>query len=298
MTIMRSMLFVPGHDKQALEEALSFQADVVVLDLEDLVPPAEKQKARLMVRENIKFCGSKGSEAWVRVNSWETNLTSDDLDAVVCEGLKGINLTKVGCAADVHRLDWRLEELERQRGLEIGSIKICLLVETALGIVNAYESCAASPRVVAAIFGAVDYTRDMEVKLTTEAVEQQFARGYLAVAAKAARILAIDAPFLSYLDIPGFERNVAEGRQMGYKGRMIVHPNLVEASNRLYSPDPADVEWAKEIVKVFEEEAIAKGKAAISFNNKMVDTPVYLNAVDILKAQSAIDTKLSSQMSS
>ncbi|MDQ7092618.1 CoA ester lyase [Desulfosporosinus sp. PR] len=292
MTVMRSMLYVPGNDKKALEEALTFNADVIVLDLEDLVPPAEKEKARQMVRENIKLCGSTGAEAWVRVNSWETNMTNDDLEAVVYAGLKGINLTKVGCAADVQRLDWRLEELERNRGLETGSIKICLLVETALGIVNAYQSCAASPRVVAAIFGAVDYTRDMQVKLTSEAVEQQFARGYLGVAAKAARILAIDAPYLSYLDIPGFERNAAEGRQMGYKGRMIVHPNLVEASNRLYSPDPADVAWAKDIVKVFEEEAIAKGKAAVSFNNKMVDTPVYLNALDLLKAQSEIEARL------
>ncbi|WP_088226656.1 CoA ester lyase [Desulfosporosinus sp. FKB] len=294
MTVMRSMLYVPGNDKNALDEALTFHADVIVLDLEDLVPPAEKAKARQMVRENIGILSSSSSEAWVRVNSWETNMTNDDLEAVVCKGLNGINLTKVGCASDVQRLDWRLEELERDRGLEIGSVKICLLIETALGIVKAYESCAASPRVVAAIFGAVDYTRDMEVKLTSEAVEQQFARGYLAIAAKAARILAIDAPFLSYLDIPAYERNVAEGRQMGYKGRMIVHPNLVKPSNRLYSPDPLDVEWAKNIVKVFEEEAIAKGKAAVSYNNKMVDTPVYLNAVDILKAQAEINEKLRS----
>lgn len=292
MAIMRSMLYVPGNDKKALDEALTFQADVIVLDLEDLVPPAEKAKARQMVRENIKHAGTTGSEAWVRVNSWETNMTNDDLEATVFEGLKGINLTKAGCASDVQRLDWRLAELERERGLEVGSVKICLLIETAIGIINAYESCAASQRVVAAIFGAVDYTRDMQVKLTSEAVEQQFARGYMAVAARAARVLAIDAPFLSYLDIPAYERNVAEGRQMGYKGRMIVHPNLVEASNRLYSPDPVDVEWAKSIVKVFEEEAIAKGKAAVSFNNKMVDTPVYLNAQDILRAQTEIDSKL------
>lgn len=293
MTIMRSMLYVAGNDRKALEEALPYQADVIVLDLEDLVPPAEKAKARQMVRQNIQYAGSTGSEAWVRVNAWETNLTNSDLEAVVSEGLQGINLTKVGGAADVQRLDWRLEELERDRGLEIGSVKICLLIETAIGIVKAYESCAASPRVVAAIFGAVDYTRDMQVKLTSEAVEQQFARGYLAVAARAARVLAIDAPFLAYLDIPGYERNVAEGRQMGYKGRMIVHPNLVEASNRLYAPDPTDVQWAGEVVKAFEEEAIAKGKAAIVFKDKLVDTPVYYNALDILAAQSEINAKLS-----
>lgn len=293
MAIMRSLLFVPGHDNKALDEALTSHADAIVMDLEDLVPPAEKARARQIVHGNLKRAGLTGSEAWVRVNSWETGMTNDDLEAVVYEGLHGINLTKVASAADVQRLDWRLEELERSRGLEVGSVKICLLIETAIGVIHAFESCAASPRVMAAIFGAVDFTRDMQVKLTSEGLEQQFARGQVAVAARAAHVLAIDAPFLSYLDIPAYERNVAEGRQMGYKGRMIVHSSLVRISNELYSPDPADVEWAQNVVKVFEEEAIAKGKAAISINNKLVDTPVYLNALDILKIQDEIEAKLS-----
>lgn len=292
MAIMRSVLFVAGNDKEALDEALTYGADALILDLEDLVPPLEKPRARRMVRANVKHAGSQGAEVWVRVNAWETNMTDDDLEAAVCEGLTGINLTKVAGAGDVQRLAWRLEELERKNGLAVGSIKICLLIETAIGVINAYESCAASPRVAAAIFGAVDYTRDMQVKLTPEAKEQQFARGYVAVAARAAGVIALDAPFLNYTDKEGYVHNIAEGRQLGYKGRMIVHPSLVEAANRLYSPDPEDVQWAGEIKKVFEEEAIAKGKAAIVYKDKLVDTPVYSNALDILANQAEIDAKL------
>ena len=110
--------------------------------------------------------------------------------------------------------------------------------------------------------------------------------------ARAAGIVAIDAPFVAYQDIPAFERNVMEGKQMGYEGRMIIHPSQVEPSNRLYAPDPADVEWANGVVKVFEEEGLAKGKAAVSYLGKMVDTPVYLNAKDILAAQAEIDAKV------
>ncbi len=293
MAVMRSWLFVAGNDQEGLAHAINTGSDVLILDLEDLVPPAEKPRAREMVRKNLELAGSTGSEVWVRVNSWETDLTDLDLDATVWPGLDGINLTKVAGAEDVKRLVWRLEALERERGMEVGSVKICLLVETAIGIVNAYESCAADPRVVAAIFGAVDFTRDMQVKLTSEATEQLYARSCLGVAARAAKILAIDAPFLDYKNIKGYEKNIADGRQLGYKGRMIVHPDLVAITNKLYMPAEEDVKWAKEIVKAFEEEALAKGLAAIVVNDRLVDTPVYYNALDILAAWAEIQAKKS-----
>ncbi|MDQ7095246.1 CoA ester lyase [Desulfosporosinus sp. PR] len=291
MTIMRSILYIPGNNPKMVAKAPEFPADIVTLDLEDSVPPAEKEAARKIVAENLKYAAGGGAQVFVRINNWETELTNDDLEAIVYEGLAGVTLAKTGCAADVQRLDWKLEELERRRGLEVGSVKISMLLETAKGVINAAECCLASKRNVNAIFGAVDYCRDMRVKLTNESVEQQYARSHVAVACRAAGIVAIDAPFVDFKNIEAFERNVAEGRQMGYEGRMIIHPGQVEPSNRMYSPDPADVEWARGVVKVFEEEGIAKGKASVSYNNKMVDTPVYLNAKDILAAQAEIDAK-------
>ncbi|MGI9862622.1 CoA ester lyase [Moorella naiadis] len=291
MAVMRSILYVPGNNPKMVAKAPSFPADIITLDLEDSVPPAEKENARNIIKENIKAVGANGSEVYVRINNWETEMTNDDLEAVVVEGLAGVTLAKTGHPDNVKRLDWKLEELERRRGLPIGSIKVSLLLETAKGIINAYESCIASPRVVSAIFGAVDYCKDMRVKLTSEATEQAYARAHMAVAARAAGIVAIDAPFVAFQDMEAFEKNIREGRQMGYEGRMIIHPGQIEICNRLYAPDPADVEWARGVVKVFEEEGIAKGKAAVSYNGKMVDTPVYLNAKDILAAQAEIDAK-------
>jgi citrate lyase subunit beta/citryl-CoA lyase len=175
--------------------------------------------------------------------------------------------------------------------VEIGAVKVSLLLETAKGVIFAYDSCVASPRVVSAIFGAVDFTKDMRVKLTSEGEEQKYARRHVAVAARAAGVIAIDAPFVAYQDMEAFEANVRDGRQMGYEGRMIIHPSQVPVCNRLYAPDPADVEWAEGVVAAFEEEAIAKGTAAISLNGKMVDTPVYENARAILAAQREIEAK-------
>lgn len=291
MAVMRSIMYVPGNNPKMVAKAPSIPADIITFDLEDSVPPAEKENARKLTRENLKAAGANGAEVYARINNWETELTNDDLEAIVYEGLNGVTLAKCGHPDDVKRLDWKLEELERRRGIPVGTVKISLLLETAKGIMNAYESCCASPRVVSAIFGAVDYCKDMRVKLTNEAKEQAYARAHMAVAARAAGIVAIDAPFVDFQNLEAFKKNVAEGRQMGYEGRMIIHPSMVPICNEMYAPDPAEVEWARGVVKCFEEEGIAKGKAAVSYQGKMVDTPVYLNAKDILAAQAEIDAK-------
>jgi citrate lyase subunit beta/citryl-CoA lyase len=291
MAVMRSVQYVPGNNEKMVAKAPSIPADIITLDLEDSVPPAEKPRAREVVAANLAAAGAGGAEVYVRINNWETEMTDDDLEAIVHPGLHGVTLAKCGHPDNVRRLDWKLEELERRRGMEIGSVKVSLLLETAKGVIFAYDSCAASPRVVSAIFGAVDFTKDMRVKLTSEGEEQKYARRHVAVAARAAGVIAIDAPFVAYQDMEAFEANVRDGRQMGYEGRMIIHPSQVPVCNRLYAPDPADVEWAEGVVTAFEEEAIAKGTAAISLNGKMVDTPVYENAKAILAAQREIEAK-------
>jgi citrate lyase subunit beta/citryl-CoA lyase len=235
-----------------------------------------------MVRENLKLVGSGGSTVYVRLNNWETLMTNEDIEAVVYEGLAGVCLAKCGGPDDVKRLDWKLEELERRRGLKVGSIAVQLLIETAKGVMNAYPSALASKRVNSLIFGAVDFTKDMRVKLTSEGAEQLYARSHTAVAARAAGCVAIDCPFVDIKDSEAFEKSTRFGRQLGYEGRMLIHPSQIEPSHRIYTPAAEDVEWARGVVKVFEEEGIAKGMAAVTFNGKMVDTPVYDNARTIL----------------
>jgi citrate lyase subunit beta/citryl-CoA lyase len=286
---MRSVFYIPGNNDKMIAKAPTTPADIITLDLEDSVPPAEKPKARDMVRENLKLAGTGGSTVYVRINNWETLMTNDDLEAIVHEGLSGVCLAKTGGPDHVQRLEWKLEELERRRGLPVGKIAIQLLIETAKGVINAYPSAIASKRVNSLIFGAVDYTKDMRVKLTSEGVEQFYARSHTAVAARASGCIAIDCPFVDFKNIEAFEKSTREGRQMGYEGRMLIHPTQIEPSNRIYSPAPEDVEWAKGVVKVFEEEGIAKGMAAVSYKGKMVDTPVYDNARTILVTLAEIE---------
>jgi len=122
----------------------------------------------------------------------------------------------------------------------------------------------------------------MRVTLTPEGVEQLYARYHNAVAARAAGCIAIDCPYVTYKDTEGFEKSTREGRQMGYEGRMLIHPSQIEPSHKIYTPSAEDVEWAEGVKKVFEEEGIAKGSAAVAYKGKMIDTPVYGNALTIL----------------
>ncbi|MFP3975658.1 MAG: HpcH/HpaI aldolase/citrate lyase family protein [Dehalococcoidia bacterium] len=291
MAVMRSVMYVPSNSDKMLVKAPEIKADILTLDLEDSVPPAEKAIGREKIRNYLQD-GSREKQSskylYVRINNWETLMTNDDLEAIVYPGLDGVCLAKCGHPDNVRRLDWKLEELEQRRGIEPGSIAIQLLIETAKGVINAYESAIASPRVNSLIFGAVDYTKDMRVTLTSEGKEQLYARYYTAVAARAAGCVAIDCPFVAYQDMEAFRESTQEGRQMGYEGRMLIHPSQIEPSHELYTPKPEEVEWAEGVKKVFEEEGIAKGKAAVTYQGKMVDTPVYENALQILQMMEEI----------
>lgn len=290
MAVMRSVFYVPSNNEKMVSKAPTIAADILTLDLEDSVPPAEKPKGREMIQEYLKNSRAKQASPYlyVRINNWETQMTNDDLEAIVHPGLDGVCLAKCGDADNVRRLDWKLEELEQRRGMAVGSVAIQLLIETAKGVINAYPAATASPRVNSLIFGAVDYTKDMRVTLTSEGVEQLYARYYTAVAARAAGCVAIDCPFVAFQDTQAFDKSTREGRQMGYEGRMLIHPSQIEPSHEIYTPSPEDVEWAEGVKKVFEEEGIAKGAAAVTYKGKMVDTPVYENALTILSTMEEI----------
>ena len=291
MAVRRSDLYLPANNEHMILKAPTLGADVITLDMEDSVPPAEKEVARQMVKKHIKEMSVTGSEAWVRINAWDTDLTLADLDAVVVDGLDGITLPKCSGLADVRRLDDEITRLEKLRGLPVGKIKIAILIETALGVLTVDESVGGSSRLVAVIFGAVDYTRDMRVTRTDKADEQFYARAKIGVAARAHGLVAEDAPFPNYSDVEAFEANCRSGAQLGFEGRQIINPRQIAAAHKVYSPDPARVERAKKITKVFEEEGLAKGSASVGFEGSMIDIPVYRDGLNILARQKEIEEK-------
>jgi len=273
-----------------IQKACSLPVDAITLDLEDAVPIAEKEAARKLVRDNLSLLVSEGSDVYVRVNSLKTGLTTKDLEAVLYQGLTGIMLPKCESKENIHELERLIEALEEDRKLQPRSIKLIPQLESALGVLNAYEIAKASERVVALSFGAVDFVADVGASITEDRTELLYARSRIVLAARAAGIQAIDAVFTDFKDDEGLVKDAQSGRRLGFQGKLIIHPNQIEAVNQIFSPSEREIEYARKIVEAFRE-AEAKGLGATSLEGKMIDIANYRWAENILSLAEAISKR-------
>jgi citrate lyase subunit beta/citryl-CoA lyase len=280
---MRSVLTVPVIVPRFVEKAPSSGADVICLDIEDSVPPAEKVRARTLAAEAIATMPRGPYSLFVRVNGPHTGLMEDDLVGVVRPGLDGVIISKAPDAETIRRIDALLADLEQEQGIEPGTIAIAPLIETALGVMNSLAICTSSPRVTAAVFGAEDLATDMRIQRTREGEEIRWARAQVAVACHAARVIPIDTPDPDYTDLDYLEREMTLARSLGYLGKLCIHPTQVEMANRIFRPSDAEIADAHTTVELFEREGIAKGRAAIPSEGRMIDTPIYERAKRLLQ---------------
>ena len=287
MELLRSLVFVPGNRANMLERALGFGADVVMVDLEDSVPPGEKAAACEMAAEWVPRLAAAGRRVMVRVNSLDTGLTSQELDTVVCPELAGISVGKGDSAWDLQQVDQLLGPLESRAGIPRGTIKLVPWIETAMAIVHVYEMARASQRIVGVAFGAEDYTNDMGVIRTDFGEECYYARSAVAVAARAARVAALDGPFVGFRDPDGLRTDAGAARQMGFTGKFAIHPAQIDIINETFSPHPDDVEYARTVVAAWEE-AESAGRGSLSIDGRMVDVPVVKRAQNLLALVEAI----------
>ena len=287
MELLRSLVFVPGNRANMLERALGFGADVVMVDLEDSVPPGEKAAACEMAAEWVPRLAAAGRRVMVRVNSLDTGLTSQELDMVVCPELVGISVGKGDSAWDLQQVDRLLGPLESRIGIPRGTIKLVPWIETAMAIVHVYEMARASQRIVGVAFGAEDYTNDMGVIRTDFGEECYYARSAVAVAARAARVAALDGPFVGFRDPDGLRTDAGTARQIGFTGKFAIHPAQIDIINETFSPHPDEVEYARTVVAAWEE-AESAGRGSLSIDGRMVDVPVVKRAQNLLALVEAI----------
>ncbi|MEE9520736.1 MAG: CoA ester lyase [Dehalococcoidales bacterium] len=279
------MLFVPGNSMRMIAKAATLPADAIILDLEDAVPLPDKATARIMIRDSIKDVKLGGSYVFVRVNALTTNLTAEDLKFVAVEGLDGLMLAKSETKSDIVELDSMLEETEKGGGLEPRSLKVVPLIESAKGVINAYEIASASERIIAVAFGAGDYYRDLGrgASFSPEQTELLYARSRIVNCSVAAGVQAIDTVFFGLLtDREGFMKEMMLALQLGFKGKLLIHPTQIEPVNKAFSPLPDEAEYARRVVEAFEE-AQARGLGAISFEGKMIDYMNYKQAKDLVR---------------
>ena len=288
MELLRSLVFVPGNRANMLERALGFGADIVMVDLEDSVPPGEKAAACELAVEWAPRLAAAGRRVMVRVNSLDTGLAADELAAVVCPDLAGISIGKGNTAWDLEQVDRLLAPLEAGAGMAAGSIKVVPWIETAMAIVHVYEMARASQRIVGIAFGAEDYTNDMGVIRNDFGEECYYARSAVAVAARAAGVGALDGPFVGFRDPDGLRKDAGTARQMGYTGKFAIHPAQIDIINETFSPNPDDVAYARRVVAAWEE-AEAAGRGSLSIDGRMVDVPVVKRAQNLLALVAEIE---------
>jgi citrate lyase subunit beta/citryl-CoA lyase len=239
-------------------------------------------------RDSIEELCRAGQRVFVRINSLATDLAYDDLEAVIVPCIAGINQPKPATASDVADVADTIERLERERGIESGHIKILPWVETAKGILNAYQIATASPRVIGIIFGAEDFALDTGMLRTEEGSELLYPRMTVGIAAKAAGVSAIDTPYNNFKDEPGLIREANLARSLGFDGKFLIHPSQIEPVNRIFRPTDEELARARSIVAAFEA-AEAKGLGATSIDGKMIDTPIANQARRLLSLAAAIE---------
>lgn len=289
MRLLRTMLFTPGNNMRMIQKAGTLGADAIILDLEDAVPMADKETARIFVRDSIGDLSVKGPDVLVRVNALITGLAEEDLEWVVQKGLVGTVVPKVESKDDLVKVA-RLMDQQEKKGIEPGSLALVPILETAGGVLNAYEIATASQRVIAVAFGAIDFARDMGISLSREGTELLYARSRVAMSARAAGVQAIDTPWIDIADKEGLVQEAKMARQLGFRGKLLIHPSQIEPINTVFSPSESEVEYGKKVVEAFQR-AEARGLGAISLEGKMIDIANFRQAEEVLSLAEAIAQK-------
>ncbi len=287
--LIRSALFLPGNRLDRLDKALGSGADFVIIDLEDAVPPGQKDQARADVAQKLSV--TPGRKIIVRVNGLGTREFEADLKAVVGANLSGLLVPKIESATDIVRLNEVLLKVEAAAGLKPGNLPVIALIETARGVDSISQIAAVQTepaRLYTVAFGAADYSLDLGIELTLGGDELFYARSRLPIACRANDLAPpIDTPFMVDLkNIPALEADTIRARQLGFMGKLCIHPNQIEPVNAIFSPGMEEIALAKKIIHAYEASE-AKGLGAIQMDGKFVDLPVVERARRTLRLASA-----------
>src|SRR5438067_4467334 len=278
----RSCLSVPASSEKMLSKGPGLPADMVFMDLEDAVAPLEKESARAKAVDAVKNQDWGEKVLCVRVNAWDTKWTYGDVIEVVGnagERLEEVMLPKVQSAAEVVALDLLLNQVEVNAGLPRGHIGIEAQIETARGIINVEEICAASPRLETIIFGPADFAASMEMPILTAGVQIpeypgdhfHYVFSKILMAGRANGLQVIDGPYLKVRDSEGFRDYCQRTRILGFDGKWALHPDQVTILNEVFSPTQEQFDRAWDILEAYKQATEGDRMGAVMFGDEMID---------------------------
>ena len=284
--LRRTMMYVPGNNPGMIKDAHIFGSDSIMFDLEDSVSLKEKDAARFLVYNALNSIDYEGVETVVRVNGLDTPFGEEDFEAIVRAKPDIIRLPKTEKPEDVLEADQMISRIEAEAGMENGTVKLMAAIESAMGVINAYQIAKASPRLIAIAIGAEDFVTDMKTTRSMDGVELLTARSQLLMAARAAGIYALDTVFSDVNDEEGFINEVRLIKQLGFDGKSVINPRQIEPVHRIYTPTQKEIQKSIRIIEAIKE-AERRGSGVISLDGKMIDGPIVDRARRVIELAKA-----------
>jgi citrate lyase subunit beta/citryl-CoA lyase len=281
LPVWRSLLYVPVNVEKFVDKAHTRGADVIQLDLEDAVPPAEKEKARTLVEKNAARVRRGGADVVVRINQ-PLALAARDLEHAVCPDVDGIAVTKADSASHVKLLDQLVTQLETKRGMKAGHTRFIVMIETADAFTRIDEIPRASPRVVAMNIGGEDFALDLNAQPEDDVLLHPKQRMIIAARAAGVMPLGFIGTVADFSDWEKFRLMVRRSRRFGFDGAGCIHPGQVRIVNEEYTPGAEEVAYARKVIQM-DKEAQASGRGSFQIDGKMIDIPVVVRAERLIR---------------
>ena len=275
--LRRSMMFLNCQKPALIKDPYIYKPDSIMLDLEDAVAEREKDAARYSLFHALREIDYRGVERVVRINGLDTDLWREDIRCAVAGGCDSVRIPKTETAEDVRRVEAAIAAAEQEFGVEPGRTLIMAALESARGVMNAFEVCQSSPRLFGIALSGGDYTKDLQTTISGTGVELMGARQHMIIAARAAGVQCFDTVYTNLDDMDGFRRDVETIHAMGFDGKSIINPRQIPIVHDVYTPRQKDIIFAEKVVREIESKQ-AQGIGVFTVDGKMIDIAFYAGA--------------------
>ena len=280
---IRSFMFLPAHNKKFIDKAINSEADAIILDLEDGVPPFMKSEAR----ENIITYSNKGAfdkrrNIFIRINPINSDAFIADIEEMTLDSIDGFMLSKIETEKDIEFIDRLLDFYERKKNIINKKFKLAPLIETTKALENIYNIAKSSDRLIALCLGGEDYLCDLGSVYTYQETALEYPRAILVNAARSNKLLPIDTPYLDIKDIDGFEKHQRLAYKNGFAGCLILNPCQIEVANKAFTPNDDTIVNSRRVVEAVKKVSEEGVSGVVMLDGTMVGPPMKKRAEIVL----------------
>ncbi|ERL23087.1 putative citrate (pro-3S)-lyase, beta subunit [Oribacterium sp. oral taxon 078 str. F0263] len=272
--LRRSMMFLNAQKPSLIKDPYIYGADSLMLDLEDAVAATAKDTARFSLYHALRSIDYRGSERVVRINGLDTDLWEEDIRCVVAGGADVIRIPKTENADMVRAVEDKVLAAEEEFHREPGTTLLMSALESAKGVMNAYEICTASDRMIGVALSGGDYTKDLQTRITGTGVELMGARQQMIIAARAAGVQCFDTVWTNLDDMEGFRKDVETIHMMGFDGKSCINPRQIDVVHKIFTPTMKEILFSEKVIREIDDKK-AKGIGVFTVDGKMIDIAFY-----------------------